>query len=126
MTTAATIVDRAFRRIGVKSEGENLTADQAAHGLDVLNSLLASLRTEGVNYTHAALDHADPISIADDYIRPVVALLAIDLGPDYGVPVQDVREIHLQTLRAGLTATVPPATFDAALLRRSPNDGWRY
>ncbi|QIM51622.1 hypothetical protein [Hydrogenophaga crocea] len=43
MTTALDIIKRAMRQIGVLSEGETPSAQQAADGLSVLNQLMASL-----------------------------------------------------------------------------------
>ena len=55
MTTAQTMVERAFRKIGVKAEDEGLTADQLAHGLDCLNIMLHGLELWGIDLNYKSL-----------------------------------------------------------------------
>ena len=45
--TGAAIVERAFNHIGVKQQGQSIQAEDAALGLDLLNSLIKSWQREG-------------------------------------------------------------------------------
>lgn len=46
MTTALEIIDRAYSLLGFKAAGEALSADDAAYGLDALNTVLDSWNTQ--------------------------------------------------------------------------------
>lgn len=124
--TVDDIVSRAFRRIGVKAEDESLSADQSAHGLDVFNSLLSSFRAHGVNYDHANANTGDPSPLGDEFTAAVVTLLAFELAPDYGVQYMGDVNGAWRLLQANMASPLKPVSFDLALTRRQPFDGfWR-
>lgn len=122
--TAADIVDRAFRRLGIRAEDEGLSADQAAHGLAVLNSMMAGLRLNGINYTHAEMQTGDLFPLNDEFVGPVITLLAFDLAPDYSVPANADRDGALRLLQMNMPIPIEPLRSDPFLLRRSPSNGW--
>ena len=123
--TAADIVTRAFRRLGIKAEDENLSADQADHGLDVLNALMHGWRLDGINYVHSDMRATDEFAAGDEFIGPTVSLLAAELAPDYNAAVTWNVEADRRRLQIGFPVlTVPKMSFDQALMRRSPSDGF--
>lgn len=123
--TAADLVTRAFRRLGIKAEDEALSADQAAHGLDTLNDMLAGWRSQGVNFVHSRMRPDDPFGGSDEIVAPTVSLLAAELAPDYGVPISWDADRALRVLQAALMPTVQPLTVDSALTRPLAGYGWR-
>lgn len=123
--TASDIVARAFRRLGIKAEDETLSADQAAHGLDVLNSMMAEWRLHGINYDHASLANNDPFPLSDSFIPATVTLLAGELAPDYGAPVALDLLGAKALLQMNLIPPIAPVSVDTFLLRRSPLNGYR-
>jgi hypothetical protein len=76
MPTRLDVIERAFRIINVKAEDEALTADQAANGGDVLDSLFAELGNEAtITWT---LDTTPQVSF-----QPLARYLAVELAPEY-------------------------------------------
>jgi hypothetical protein len=124
--TANDIVTRAFRRLGIKAEDESLTADQIAHGLDVLNAVMAGLRLRGVNYTHAEMRAGDEFPLGVEFSEPLVTLLADALAPDYAVAVRWDAESAMRLLQSNLYPKIEPLRSAPELLRRSPTNGWLY
>lgn len=122
--TAADIVDRAFRRLGIRAEDEGLSADQAAHGLAVLNTLMFGLRLNGINYTHAGMRSGDPFPLNEEFAGPVITLLAFDLAPDYSTAANVDCDSALRLLQMNLPFPIDPLRSDPFLLRRSPSNGW--
>ena len=83
MTTALQIVERAFRKIGVKAEDEGLTADQLAHGLDTLNLMMHGWELWGIDTNHVDLASADTFPLLPKFEEGTVYLLAERISPDY-------------------------------------------
>ena len=86
MTTAADIVERAFRKIGIKAEDEALTADQMTHGLETLNSMIAAWRLEGVDTSLPEMNASDDFQLGREFHEGCIYMLAARLSPDYMVP----------------------------------------
>jgi hypothetical protein len=100
MTTAADIVERACRKIGVKAEGETLSADQMAHGLSVLNDMLAARRLDGINTVLPEMAADDEFQLPREFHEGTIYNLAARISPDYMVPAQFDPERWAQALRA--------------------------
>lgn len=78
MKTRLDVINRAMRRIGVKAEDENLTADQITSVGEVFDMLVARLDTEvSLTFTSA--------SVPDEVFIPLANWLAAEVAPDYGV-----------------------------------------
>lgn len=76
MKTRQDVIEFAFRRLGIKSEDEGLSADQQAYASDVLDGL------------HAEMSIRAPMTWWPDQIDDAVAvalgnLLAAEIGPSY-------------------------------------------
>lgn len=79
MKTRLDVINRAMRRLGVKAEDENLTADQITSVGEVFDALIAELNNEvPLNFTSA--------SVPDRVFIPLANLLAVEVAPDYGIP----------------------------------------
>jgi hypothetical protein len=101
MATNLQVIEHAFRRIGVKAEDEQLTADQRAHA----ESILAGLRAEveqacGLTWANDAINAAVFIPVGD--------LLAAELAPAYGV-AGEPRSRPYMRLMAIMRADTRPA-----------------
>lgn len=84
MKTRLDVINRAMRRIGVKAEDENLTADQITSVGEVFDALIEELNTE-VSLTFTSE------SVPDEVFIPLANLLAIEVAPDYGVSPMTTR-----------------------------------
>lgn len=92
MKTRLDVINRAMRRIGVKAEDENLTADQITSVGEVFDMLVARLDTEvSLSFTSA--------SVPDEVFIPLANWLAAEVAPDYGAsPVQTPERAYAQVL----------------------------
>lgn len=106
MKTRLDVINRAMRRIGVKAEDENLTADQFANASEVLDTLLAELAGEvTLGFT---------TDIPDDLFIPLANLLAAEIAPDYGItpPGRGAALLRvLGVLRADDRPSIPAAEY---------------
>ena len=75
------VIEQAFRRLGIKSEDEALTADQRAYAEATLDALHAEL-------SQAAPMTFWPSAIPQSLVIPLANLLAVEIGPSYGVAVE--------------------------------------
>lgn len=92
MKTRLDVINRAMRRIGVKAEDENLTADQITSVGEVFDMLVARLDTEvSLTFTSA--------SVPDEVFIPLANWLAASVADDYGVQ-SSIRpqEAYMQVL----------------------------
>lgn len=79
--TTLAVIEQAFRRLGIKAEDEALTADQRAYADATLTAL------------HAELSKVAPMTfwpsdIPQELVIPLANLLAVEIGPSYGVAVE--------------------------------------
>jgi hypothetical protein len=75
------VIEQAFRRLGIKAEDESLTADQRAYAEQTLDALYAELAKEvDMNFW--------PSSIPQSLVIPLANLLAVEMGPSYGIAVE--------------------------------------
>lgn len=113
MATTLEIVTRAFRKIGVVSATETLTADQVASGVDTLNMMMHAWKTRGVDVTHSDLAASDTFTLDPEYHEGTVYVLAGRLSPDYSIPPEFDADDWFRTLQAAyqtpLTVTIPRA-----------------
>lgn len=99
MATVLDIVNRAFRKIGIKSEDEALTADQITHGVSTLNDMMAAWPKRGIDIpTGEEMAASDTFPMEAWANEPTIHCLAARLAPDYGVAAPDASE-HERTLR---------------------------
>lgn len=89
MTTTRDIVERAFRKIGLKAEDEAITGDMLAHGVDTLNAMMFGWELFGIALDHTALAATDDFSLEAKFEEGTVYQLASRLSPDYLVAAPD-------------------------------------
>lgn len=116
MTTAQTIVERSFRKIGVKSEDEALTADQLAHGLATLNMMLNGWAIWGVDIGETELIGSSEMPLSVRFDEGTVYMLAERLMPDYSVPPSFSADEFLRRIQAAFMV-IPESPMPRALLR---------
>lgn len=100
MASVLQIITRAFRKLGVSGDGEALTAEMAAEGLDALNDMMEGWALQGINRTHTTLALAEEMPIDPKFNEGVTYLLASRLGPNYEVPPSFRPEPFMAQIRA--------------------------
>ncbi len=116
MTTAQTIVERAFRKIGIKAEDESLTADQLAHGLDSLNQMMHGWELWGIDINHVDLASSDPFPLLPKFEEGTVYMLAERMFPDYAVPPSFSADDFLRRIQAAYMV-IAEAAMPRTILR---------
>jgi hypothetical protein len=98
------VVDAAFRRIGVRAEDQQLSADQLAFGGRILDAIIDEASA------HMPLGIMGDL-IPRDVFLPLETLLAVELAPSYAAPAPVSRGVAMARLRAILNAgNVPSET----------------
>ena len=115
MTTTLDIINRAFRKIGIKAEDEALTADQVAHGLETLNMMLHGWELWGIDINHVDLLTGSTFPLAAKFEEGTVYLLAERLSTDYSVPPSFSADDFLRRIQAAYMV-IPEAAMPKALL----------
>lgn len=82
MATRLDVIERAFRRLGIKAEDEGLTADQLANGGDVLDALYAEVCERALQIHGNVLPFALSNVPAEAFL-PLSNLLVAELAADY-------------------------------------------
>jgi hypothetical protein len=119
MASMSDIVERAFRLLGIKAEGEDLTADQSAAGITSLNAMMTGWRLAGLaNHAIPAVSAGSEFPLPDEYHDAVAHMLAARLAPQYGVPVGFDLDEHRRALESA-AFRLPTATIDRSILPRS-------
>jgi hypothetical protein len=90
MTTVAQVAKASLQRILVQASEAPLEADEYQDFLFAMNNYMTDLAAKGVNlgYTVVA-DLADTITIPDGAIRGLIANMAVEVAPDYGVQISE-------------------------------------
>lgn len=106
MTTPNDLIEASLKKIGVHSKGQSLDAEDLQDALSELNRILAMWKDDGIDigqavYTSAATTLTIPLK----YHKAIVDTLAVELSPEYGMPVspvimQQARRGYEQVLRA--------------------------
>lgn len=86
MKTRLDVINRAFRKIGVKAEDEALTADQYENGGEVLDMLFAEVNSRATEI-HGQSFGFDLETLPDAAFLPLANLLAVELAPEYGANI---------------------------------------
>ncbi len=117
MTTVLDVIERAHRKLGVSGQGEVLTAEMAAEGLDALNDLMAGWRLQGIDRVHRPIAATSELfPMAPEFVEGTVYLLASRLGPNYQVPPSFDPERFLRQLQTAFLV-VGEVEMPAALAR---------
>lgn len=110
-TSVRDIVQRAYRKIGVLAIDDNLTGDDAQHGVNLFNDMLHAWETRGVDVSHSDLTIDEPFPLADKYREGTIYLLAERLAPDYTRPANFDADAWFRAIQADyateVTLTVP-------------------
>jgi len=84
-TTAGDIIRRALHHILVEASESTLQPDEYESGLDILNSYMAALESDGVQLGYQQVCNiADIVNVPNGAVRGIAANLAIDLAPQFG------------------------------------------
>lgn len=85
--TARDVITRAMRLLGVIIAGNAPTTPEANNGLLALNAMLHGWKGQGVDIGHIDLTLNDNVDVADQFLNGCTAMLAVELSPEYGVPI---------------------------------------
>jgi hypothetical protein len=85
--TARDTISRAMRMLGVIMGGAVTSSVEAANGLIALNSMMHGWKGQGVDIGHVDLALSDNLDLADHLINGCTALLAVELSPEFTVPI---------------------------------------
>lgn len=122
MTTVSDIVTRAFRKIGVVSSDEPLSADDAQVGLDGFNMMMSGLALGVSDAGHITNTLVDTLAYPLRLEEAIVYALAGRLSDDYpGQPV-DAR-LHYSLLQSYFM-NVPTVTMPLSLRRTPTGRRW--
>lgn len=123
MATARDLVEGAFRKIGVMAEDEALTADQAAHGVNVLNRMVSGWELQGVTVGWRETAISEEVDLPSNLHEAVIFCLAERLGPDYARPAPDATR-HFRAIQAAYLI-MPKMQPDSVLTRTPGQRRWR-
>lgn len=96
-TTARSLLERAFRRVGILAEEESMSASQGSYGLTMLNDMLHGFESEGIHYAHTDLASLDTtLNVPDGQIRNAMLMTVRELASEYGseLSAEDRDQIH--------------------------------
>lgn len=115
MTTAANIVERALRKIGVAASGEALQADDLQDGLEAMNAMMFAWKLAGVDTGHTALVAIDDFPLGAEFEEGTVYVLASRLSPDYEAPQAFDADDWFRKMQAAYTV-IEDVVMPSALL----------
>lgn len=115
MTKTRDIVERAYRKVALKSEDEAITGDMLEHGIDTLNSMMFGWELFGIDIEHSTLSATDDFSLAAKFEEGTVYQLASRLSPDYIVPAPDA-DMFFRALQSAYMV-IDEAKINNALIR---------
>ena len=123
MATVSDIVTRAYRKIGVAAEDEDLTTEQMTNGVAAYNDMTHAFKLRGVDLSHTDQVSTDTFSFGDEYREGFVYLLAERLSPDYVRPASFDADDWFRDFQSANT-TISTVTLPTALTRM-PSRYWR-
>lgn len=123
MATVRDIVERAYRKIGIVSTDEAMTADQAELGLNALNMMFHALVLEGIDVGWSDAELADQFALDARFDEGTVYMLAARIAPDFSRPGFD--ETRWRQGLANAFLIVPEVAIDRPLRRTGLQRGWR-
>ena len=113
MTDTRTIIERAYRKIGVVAADTPMDANEAANGLAALNAMMHGWALFGVDIEHTDLALTDAFPMLPRFEEGVVYLLASRLAPDSSVAAPDPAKF-MRAIQA-YYMQIEPLSFDRAL-----------
>ena len=114
MTTASVIIERAFRKLGVRAEDEALTADQLAYGLETFNAMMNGFELFGIALAWVDKASDEDIGLALKFDEGLTYILAERLSPDYAAPFN--ADDFLRRLQASYLV-IAEAVMPSSILR---------
>lgn len=119
--SARETITSALRRIGILSEMEAMSADQANDALTILNDMMQGFPARGIHYVHAPLTLDTALNVPDEQTRNVMLVLVWELADEYGKTLSP-KLIHDcgEALNALIACyyVVPPAQLDSGVANR--------
>jgi len=126
MATVAQIVKASLQRILVQASEADLEPDEYQDAMFAMNNLMLALDADGVHlgYTEVS-DLGDDVTIPVGALRGLIALLAIEISPDYNGTVSEGLAIAaadgLKIMRK-LGCPIPTSSLPGTLPTGTGND----
>jgi len=119
--SARETITTAFRRIGILSEMEAMSADMANDALTILNDMMQGFPARGIHYVHTPLTLDAVLNVPDEQTRNVMLMLVWELADEYGAELSPKKVADCGEARSALQAcyyVVPPAQMDEGIASR--------
>jgi hypothetical protein len=123
MATARDIVSRAMIKANVVALGQPMTADEGAHGIDALNSMIQAWKLRGVDVGHTDLELDDQFALPPEFVEGTVYMLASTISPDFLRPPAFDADRWFRSIQAAY-AHVEPVKMPNPLLRPPSRGRW--
>lgn len=109
--TARDMIQGALRLIGALQPGEDMTASEAADGLDSLNQMLHEWP---LDLQHEDLALSDELRVPPNHLRSIRYSLAIEIAPEYGKQISEAVALTAQATKNQLqNVYTNPARLDS-------------
>lgn len=102
MTTARDLITRSLISLGTLESGENPTSDEAEDALDTFNEMANAWIYDGIDLEWLNLTLNSTIPYPDDHIPAFRYNLAVELAPQYGLPVPPAVAVSASRYKKGL------------------------
>ena len=122
MTTVRDIIERAYRKIGIKAEDEAISGDMLTNGVDNFNSMLFGWKIFGIDVLHVEQTAPDTFALGDEFVEGTIYQLAERLSNDFVVPAPS-SDAFFRALQIAYLV-MPTATLDGALTRPPSKAGY--
>lgn len=130
MSSNLDVIGDALRDLGVISETQTPSAEQAAHTLRMMNQLAAELEGQGISLQwFVQTGTGDDFPLATEFESGFGALLAARIAPNYGATISPELAVKIQQGEAHLTrVAVAAALKPAEMVDRpcGPADGYSF
>ena len=125
MATVAQVAKASLQRILVQQDESPLEPSEYQDFIFAMNNLMLDLDAKGINLGYTEVSNlGDEITIPSSCLRGLIALMAIEVAPDYNRPIPEAlaaaAQASLRTLRR-VGTTLRQTEYPSTLPRGSGN-----
>ena len=116
--TARNVIEDAFHKMGLVSEDESISAEQASRGLSTLNDMMNGWEADGIQYQHTDLGYDDNVNVPDQLVWSTQWMLTNEIANEYGKTLAPTQLLNVARARNALQAyyySVEPAELDEGI-----------
>lgn len=130
MATVAQVAKASLQRILVQASEADLEPDEYQDYIFALNNLMLSLDADGITLGYTEVSNlADQVTIPAGALRGLIAMMAIEVAPDYNGVVTPALQLAAQQglkVMRKLGQTMGQTAFPSTLPRGSGNEDNTY